>query len=40
MAAFGEKRYVLVFYVLNFVMVFADLCLYFRNRKLDKKASV
>lgn len=28
--------YVLFFYVLNFVMVFCDLILYFRNRKLDK----
>lgn len=39
MASFGEKWYVLFFYVLNFVMVFIDFCLYFRNRKLDKKAS-
>jgi len=39
MAAFAEKWYVLFFYVLNFVMVFIDFCLYFRNRKLDKKAS-
>jgi hypothetical protein len=37
MAAFTEKWYVLVFYILNFVMVAADLCLYFRNRALDKK---
>ena len=40
MASIGEKWYVLFFYVLNFVMVFVDFCLYFRNRKLDKKASV
>lgn len=36
MAAFGEKWYVLFFYVLNLSMVTLDLCLYFRNRKLDK----
>jgi hypothetical protein len=35
MQNFGEKWYVLVFYVINFIMVFADLLLYFRNRKLD-----
>ncbi|NCA80367.1 MAG: hypothetical protein EOM05_01845 [Clostridia bacterium] len=29
--------YVFVFYIINFVMVFADLCLYLRNRKLDAK---
>ena len=29
------KWYVLFFYVLNFLMVGADLVLYFRNRKLD-----
>ena len=40
MATFAEKWYVLFFYVLNFCMVFIDFCLYFRNRKLDKKASV
>ena len=39
MASFGEKWYVLFFSVLNFVMVCADLCLYFRNKNLDKKAS-
>lgn len=27
--------YVFVFYVLNFVMVAIDLCLYYRNSKLD-----
>lgn len=31
------KWYVLFFYVLNTVMVAADLILYFRNRALDKK---
>ena len=39
MASFGEKWYVLFFYVLNFIMVFADLMLYFRNLRLDKKAA-
>jgi bacteriorhodopsin len=32
------KWYVLFFYVLNLVMVGADLCLYYRNYRLDKKA--
>ena len=36
MASFASKWYVLVFYVLNFVMVFTDLMIYFRNRRLDK----
>mgnify|MGYP003306840975 CR=1 FL=1 len=35
MAQIGEKWYVLFFYVLNAVMVSIDLCLYFRNKKLD-----
>lgn len=30
------KWYVLFFYILNTVMVTADLILYFRNRRLDK----
>lgn len=38
MAAFSEKWYVLFFYVLNFIMVGLDLCLYIRNYKLDKKS--
>jgi len=37
MAQFGQKWYVLVFYVLNLVMVSADLLIYLRNRKLDRK---
>ena len=37
MASFSEKWYVLFFYVLNIIMVGADLILYFRNKKLDKK---
>ena len=35
LAEIDRKWYVLFFYVLNFVMVFVDLCLYFRNRRLD-----
>lgn len=38
MAQFAEKWYVLVFYILNFIMVGADLILYYRNYQLDKKA--
>ena len=38
MAAFGEKWYVLFFYVLNFTMVAADVALYIRNKRLDKLA--
>lgn len=36
MENFGSKWHVLFFYVLNFIMVFADLCLYFRNKRIDK----
>lgn len=39
MANFASKWYVLFFYVLNFLMVGADICLYIRNLKLDKEAS-
>ncbi len=38
MANFSSKWYVLVFYILNLLMVGADLILYARNRALDKKA--
>ena len=38
MAAFAQKWYVLFFYVLNFLMVSADLVLYIRNCRLDKLA--
>ena len=38
MANIGKNWYVLFFYILNFIMVFTDLCLYFRNKALDKKA--
>ena len=37
MANFASKWYVLVFYILNFVMVAIDLCLYVRNKAIDKK---
>ena len=33
------KWYVLFFYILNFVMVSADVLLYIRNYKLDKKVT-
>ena len=39
MSSIGEKWYVLFFYVLNFIMVGLDLCLYIRNRRLDSLAS-
>ena len=38
MASFSSKWYVLFFYVLNLLMVTVDLCLYFRNRRLDREA--
>lgn len=38
MANFAQKWYVLVFYILNFCMVGADLLLYIRNYRLDKAA--
>ena len=38
MASFSTKWYVLVFYFINLAMVGADICLYIRNRKLDKLA--
>ena len=37
-ANIGEKWYVLFFYVLNFLMVSVDFCLYLRNRRLDALA--
>lgn len=36
MATFGQKWYVLCFYVLNFLMVFTDLLMYLRNRRIEK----
>jgi len=38
LGSISEKWYVLFFYVLNFVMVLADFCLYFRNRRIDRAA--
>ena len=38
MASFSSKWYVLFFYVLNLIMVSVDVCLYYRNYLLDKKA--
>lgn len=37
MASFNTKWYVLIFYILNFLMVGIDLCLYFRNYRIDKQ---
>lgn len=37
MNAIGEKWYVLFFYVLNLLMVGADLLLYIRNYRLDQQ---
>lgn len=34
------KWYVLFFYVLNFIMVGADLVMYVRNRKIDRENGV
>ena len=39
MKMFADKWYVLFFYVLNFIMVFADFMLYLRNCRLDKQAA-
>lgn len=38
MAVIADKWYVLFFYVLNLIMVGADLLLYVRNARLDKVA--
>ncbi len=40
MAEIGQKWYVLFFYVLNLIMVGADLVMYARNYRLDKKNGV
>ena len=37
MSNIASKWYVLFFYVLNFIMVGADLVMYIRNYRLDKK---
>lgn len=39
MASFTSKWYVLIFYVINLLMVGADLVLYVRNYRLDKTAN-
>ena len=39
MASFATKWYVLIFYFLNFIMVSIDLCLYFRNQRLDAQGA-
>ena len=36
MSAFSAKWYVLVFYILNLTMVGIDLCLYWRNYRIDQ----
>lgn len=33
----GNITYVLFFYLLNFVMVGTDICIYFRNKKLERQ---
>ena len=37
MVHFAQKWYVLFFYILNLIMVTADLILYFRNKGIDKR---
>ena len=37
MSQIGEKWYVLFFYILNFIMVGADVVMYIRNTKLDRQ---
>ena len=39
MQAFGQKWYVLCFYVLNLLMVSLDVAMYFRNKKLMKSGA-
>lgn len=39
LTAASYKWYVLFFYVLNLLMVSADILLYWRNRRLDRQAS-
>ena len=34
----GHLNYVVIFYIINFVAVSIDVCLYFRNRRLDLQA--
>ena len=39
MGAIGRKWYVLFFYILNFLMVGADIAMYVRNAALDRLAA-
>lgn len=34
--ASNDVTYVVFFYILNFFMVFIDLCFYFRNKRIDE----
>lgn len=36
----ADMWYVLFFYILNFIMVGADLVMYVRNRRIDKENGV
>ena len=36
LANFSSKWYVLTAYIINFVVIFTDFCLYWRNRRYDK----
>ena len=38
MMSIQSKWYVLFFYILNFIMVGADLCIYIRNYRIDKNS--
>ena len=40
MANFSSKWYVLVFYFINLTMVGIDICLYIRNKALDKQTEM
>lgn len=33
----GSMNYVVLFYMINLLIVGIDICLYFRNRRLDKE---
>ena len=35
----GRVSYVVVFYIINFIAISVDVCLYFRNRRLDAQAA-
>ena len=39
MASFSQKWYVLIFYVINMLMVSADLCIFFRNRRYERRGA-